>query len=196
MTTFALIVRGCLNVLCRAPYFCTMNFVNTVDIRVGSFIRQWVEAVEGSDCVRVDKFSNIWAIIKPNLDLLPADFQIPDDKGEFIRIELLDAHNNKSYNRTSDKDIHLNYLYRCYVSETGQAAIKRYLENQFRAAFRAYMIGRTSDDQPYMITRSIGSFLSDYNLPRDDKTIVSRLSKDWYRYRQKNPGKYALPIFF
>ena len=49
MTTFALIVRGCLNVLCRAPYFCTMNFVNTVDIRVGSFIRQWVEAVEGSD---------------------------------------------------------------------------------------------------------------------------------------------------
>lgn len=173
-----------------------MKMVNVVDIKVGSFIRQWVEAVNGSDQISIDKYSNIWAIIKQNLDLLPQDFKLQEDRSEYIRIELLDAHNSKSYNRTEERELHMNYLYRCYVSEAGQAAIKRYLENQFRASFRAYMVGRTSDGQQCIITRSIGSFLSDYNLPRDDKTIVSRLSKDWYRYRVKNPDKYALPFFF
>ena len=59
---------------------------NTVDIKVGSFIRQWVIGTYGSDTIRLDKRTNLWAIVKQNLDLLPADYHTLQDKEEYISI--------------------------------------------------------------------------------------------------------------
>lgn len=168
---------------------------NSVDIKVGRFIRQWVVSSCGSDQIRVDKRTNIWAIVKQNLALLPEDYAIVSNRSEYISIELLDAHSQRSYIHPAGCCLHLNSLYRCYISESGQEAIRRYLENQFRSAFRVYMVASMRDDSREKILHAITSFLLDYDLPVDSR-ILARLSKDWYRYRQKNGEKLHIPIFF
>ena len=173
-----------------------MHWGNTVDVKVGAFIHQWVNAYTGSDTIKLDKAMNLWAIVKQHLDIRPDDNSEIEDRSEYISIELLDTTASKNYNLPSGKGIYMNTLYRCYISSAGQAAIQRYLENQFRAHFRTYMTARFSDDdKKEPIRHAIGSFLADYNLPIDD-TIMSRLSKDWYRFRQKHKENYPIPIFF
>lgn len=172
-----------------------MRSGNSVDIKVGSFIREWVMSVTGSDVIHLDKRTNLWGIVRQNLDLLPNDYRTITDRSEYISIELLDSDGKIAYNIPANREIWVNELYRCYISDSGQLAVKRYLENQLRNAFRVYMTGRFSDGKKEMITHAIGSFLVDYNLPMD-KTMISRLSKDWYRFRLKNPENPPLPIFF
>lgn len=172
-----------------------MKSSNSVDIKVGPFIRQWVIGSTGSDTIRLDRRTNLWGIVKQNLDLLPQDYHYIEDRSEYISIELLNSDARLCYNIPAGREIYINELYRCYISDAGQEAIKRYLENQFHNAFSVYMVGRFSDGQAEPIRHAIGSFLADYNLPIND-TMMGRLSKYWYRFRQKNPDKYPLPIFF
>lgn len=173
-------------------------FRNVVDIKVGSSIRQWVMSLnDGSDMIHLDKRTNLWAIVKQNLELVPADYRIINDRSEYISIELLVTRgSNPVYNIPSQKDIRLNELYRCYISQEGQNAIKRYLENQLRNAFVIYMVARSAQvESSEKISHAITSFLLDYDLPVERK-MVARLMKYWYRYRQKHPEKNAIPIFF
>ncbi len=168
----------------------------TVDIKVGSFIRHWVVEYTGSDIVSLDETSNIWGIIRSNLELLPKDYKLIEDRSEYISIELLDCHSTEYYNRPSADALHMNTLYRCYINPTAQAVIRRWFENQFRNAFRLYMVGRYSDDKSQEpIRHAIGSFLVNYDLPMDSR-MINRLSKDWYRFRQKHGDKFPIPIFF
>ena len=173
-----------------------MKSSSTADILVGETIHNWVVANNGgSDVIRLDRRTNLWGIVKQNLDTIPNDYQIIRDRREYISVELLEIRQHKTYNLAADREIWINELYRCYISEPGQAAIRRYLENQIRAAFRVYMISRFSDGQKEQIRHAIGSFLADFDLPIND-TVIARLSKDWYRYRQRNTEKYEIPIFF
>lgn len=167
----------------------------TADIEVGSFIRQWVIASTGSDTVRLDRRANLWGIIRENLELLPENWNPLEDRSEYISFELLDSDGEPSYNRAADRKIYTNELFRCHVNTRAQATIRKYLENQFRNAFRIYMTSRYADDSREKIRHAISSFLLEYDLPVD-ATIISRLSKDWYRWRVKNPEKSPIPIFF
>lgn len=171
------------------------NPISSVDIKVGPFLRQWIVSTTGSDMVRLDRRTNLWGIVIQNLELLPNDYKPVTDRTDYISIELLEIRQHPRYNIPAGRTIWVNELYRCYISDSGQQAITRYLFNQFRNAFRVYMVARFSDDDSEPIRHAIGSFLSDYNLPIDD-TMIGRLSKDWYRWRQKNPGNYGIPIFF
>lgn len=173
------------------------EFENTVDIKVGAMIRAWVINTYGSDHVRLDKSTNLWAIVKQSLDLLPNDYKTISDRSEYISIILLDARSTPYYNHPAERSIHINSLYRCYISPAGQNAIKRYLENQFRNAFTQYMIGRQSadPDKKMKIQAAISDFLEDNGLDVTAKRL-STLSKYWYRFRVKFPEKFPLPIFF
>lgn len=167
----------------------------TADIQVGSFIRQWVITNTGSDTVRLDKRANLWGIVKENLELLPEDYRPLQDRSEYISIELLDSGSAPYYNRDADRKMYINELYRCYIGEDTQAVIRRYLENQFRNAFRIYMTSRYADGSSEKIRSAIASFLLEYDLPVNPR-IIARLSKDWYRWRVKHPMKSPIPIFF
>ena len=162
---------------------------------MGAFIRQWVFAYTGSDTIHLDKKMNLWAIVKQNLDIRPDEGENVAEKDEYIFIELLDSGGTLTYCHPCGKEIYMHTIYRCYISSAGQQAITRYLENQFRNSFRVYMTARFSDDSNEKIRHAIGSFLADYNLPMDD-IIMGRLSKDWYRFRQKHKENYPIPIFF
>lgn len=167
----------------------------TADIQVGSFIRQWVITNTGSDTVRLDKRANLWGIVKENLELLPEDYRPLQDRSEYISFELLDSGSAPYYNRDVDRKMYINELYRCYIGEDTQAVIRRYLENQFRNAFRIYMTSRYADGSSEKIRSAIASFLLEYDLPVNPR-IIARLSKDWYRWRVKHPMKSPIPIFF
>lgn len=176
------------------------NPANTVDIRVGSFIRRWMIATYGSDYIRLEKHTNLWAIVKQYLELIPEEYTPLEDRSEYITVELLVTHGGHRiwFNYPSDREIVINQLYRCYIGEKGSAAIRRYLENQFRNAFTIYMVGRFTDsdeDHKTKIIRAITEFLCDYRITVDTR-LVNRLMKYWYRYRKKNPMKHPLPIFF
>lgn len=173
-------------------------YYNSVDVKVGSFIRQWVLATYNTDIIKIDKYSNLWAIIKQSLELLPADYQILEDRSEYISIVLLrDSSKTKAYDIERDKVYRVNTLYRCYISEEGSNRIKRYLDKQFKAAFHTYMVGAVGNNPDMTILEGITQFLLDYNLGEAiDNKMLSRLQKDWYRYRQNNQEKYTIPIFF
>ena len=111
----------------------------TADIQVGSFIRQWVISNTGSDTIRLDKRANLWGIVKEHLEIVAPDWAPVTDRSEYISIELLDADGATSYNRIEDRRMYINELFRCCLGEEAQAKIRRYLENQFRNAFRIYM---------------------------------------------------------
>lgn len=171
---------------------------NTVDVKVGSFIRGWVIATYQSDVVKIDKYSNLWGIVKQSLELLPNDYHSIQDRSEYISF-VLTKENTRSrvYDTETEKVYHSNSLYRCYISETGCHRIQRYLEKQFKAAFRTYMVGACGNNTDMSIQEGITQFLLDYNLQEYiDKKMLGKLQKDWYRYRQNNPDTYSIPIFF
>lgn len=173
-----------------------MKAKNSVDIKVGRMIRQWMIYFQGSDYLKIDKRTNLWAIVRQNLELLPNDWKPLDDRSEYITIELLDSDARPYYNRTAGRELYINDLYRCYISEAGQESIRRYFENQFRNAFTVYMVARFSNPEYGLkIQEAITDFLMDYNLEVDRK-VLSRLMKYWYRFRVKYPEKFPLPIFF
>nr|DAU45720.1 MAG TPA: hypothetical protein [Caudoviricetes sp.] len=171
--------------------------VNTVDIKVGKVIRAWIVESTGSDTITVDKKSNLWGLVKQNLDLLPADYEVIQDRSEYISIALL-AHGSdtKKFDAELNKTIEVNTVYRCYISERGQASIARFFENQLRSSFIVFMVARFSDDSGNeKIVHAITAFLQEYNLPINSK-ILSRLMKYWYRYRVNFSENNKLPIFF
>ena len=171
---------------------------NTVEVKVGSFIRDWVLATYKSDLVKIDKYSNLWGVIKNSLDTLPNDYRPLTDKSEYISFVLLaNGKDTIAYNREKDKIYQPNTLYRCYINEENTARIVRYFENQFKAAFHTYMIGAVGNNDEMTIVEGISSFMIDFNLQGHlDKKMLSRLQKDWYRYRQKCDDGYPIPIFF
>jgi hypothetical protein len=171
---------------------------NSVDVKVGSFIRGWVLATYHTDIIKIDKYSNLWGMVKQSLELLPADYRMLEDRSEYISIVLLrDSSKTKAYDIEKDRAYRVNTLYRCYISEEGSNKLRRYLEKQFKAAFHTYMVGAVGNNPEMTILEGITQFLLDYNLEGAiDNKMLGRLQKDWYRYRQANQDKYAIPIFF
>ena len=96
-------------------------------MKVGAFIRKWVEAYTGSDTIKLDRNMNLWAIVKQHLDIRPDDGSEISDRSEYIAIELLDTTGAKYYNMAAGKEMYMNTLYRCYITSRGQEIIQRYL---------------------------------------------------------------------
>lgn len=168
---------------------------NTVDIKVGRVIRQWTLNIYGTDSVLLDRSSNIWFLIKQYLELLPNDYKPLEDRSEHISFYLLvDGKDTLVKHDYLDRCLRLNMLYRCYIPPEGQARIRKYMENQFRAAFLIWMQAR--QEYPVeKISHSISAFLLSVGVDVESQ-LLARLQKYWYRWRQKNPSKPKVHIFF
>lgn len=167
----------------------------TADLQVGTFFKDWIVSVNGSELVTLDRRSNLWGLVVANLERPKQPWAPLKDRTGFISIQLLDSDGRPSWNIPEQDVIFVNEEYRFAISQEGQIAICRWLRNQLYGVFNVYMVARFSDDDSEPIRHAIGSFLCDFNLPINDK-MISLLSKAWYRYRQKNPINNAIPIFF
>lgn len=172
-----------------------MEDIHTVDIEVGELIRKWIISNTGSDIIKISNRSNLWAIVKQNLDLRPEGYIPPQDRSQYISFEIPDTRHHKIYNVPAGKMIYPSAASRCCISPSGQGAIKRYLENQLRGSFLMYMQGKYGfgEDKHEMITHAIGEFLLEYDLPMNDK-IISTFQKRWWRFRKK--GDFFQNILF
>jgi hypothetical protein len=169
---------------------------NTVDVKVGRFIRNWVVSTYDTDCIKLDKDMNLWSIIKQNLELLPNDYQPLPDREEYITFVLLaDGKDTLAYDAKKNREYRVNTLYRCSLSMKGENIIRRYLTKQFKHTFHNYMKGALNNNDSLSITEAITEFLTD-SKQEVSETVVSTLSKDWYRYRRKYPDEFNIPIFF
>lgn len=170
---------------------------NTVDVKVGTFLKQWVVNVYGSETIKLGKDSNLWSIIKQYLELLPSEYHPLKEKEEYITFVLLkNGGDTHIYDEVKKKEIQPNMLYRCHLSERGCNIIRRFLTKQFKNTFHNYMRGAMNNNADISITEAITEFLQDSCQPVIDNKIISTLSKDWYRFRLKYPDEYRIPIFF
>jgi len=175
---------------------------NTVDVRVGAFLRQWVTNVYGPGPVKLDRDSNLWCIVKQHLDLRPDDYRPVEDPEEYITFVLLKdsshttAYRPASLSPTGRSEYRVHTLYRCILSKRGENIVRRFLQKQFRNTFHSYMRGAMNNNPYISITEAITEFLQDSRQPVIDNRIISTLSKDWYRYRRKYPDEFRIPIFF
>ena len=174
---------------------------NTVDVKVGAFMKQWVTNVYGEDPIRLDRDSNLWSIIKQHLDLRPKDYKpLPDKEGYITFILLKDSSNTKAYRPSASpyekEEYRVHTLFRCILSERGENMVKRFLAKQFKNTFHNYMRGAMNNNPDISITEAITEFLQDSRQPVIDNKVISTLSKDWYRYRKKYPDEFKIPIFF
>lgn len=169
---------------------------NTVDVKVGKFIRSWVVSTYGTDIIKLDRDMNLWSIIKQNLELLPNDFEPVAEKDEYITFVLLaDGRYTLAFDMKKNKEYRVNTLYRCALSQRGENIIRRYLTKQFKHTFHNYMKGALNNNDSLSIAEAITEFLTD-SKQEVTETVVSSLSKDWYRYRMKYPDEFNIPIFF
>ena len=165
------------------------------DLYVGDFLKEWILSVNGSDTIVIDRRTNLWGMVLQNLECPSQDWRRDEDRSGKLYVQLLDSDGRCTWNRPENKLLFVNENYRFCISSNGQASIRRYLINQLHAIFRAYMIARYSDSDEEPIRHAIGSFLCDFNLPMD-KTMMGKLAKEWYRYRQKSPINNSIPIIF
>lgn len=160
----------------------------------------WVMNTYGTDILTLDKDSNLWMIIKQHLDLLPNDWRPVQDRSEYISFVLLtDGSNTKAYREDPEKHRYSyrpNMLYRCALTEKGEYIVKRFLAKQFKNTFHNYMQGAMNNNPEMKISEAITEFLMDCQQPTIDKKVIAALTKDWYRYRLKNPDCFKIPIFF
>lgn len=175
---------------------------NTVNVRVGSDMRKWIVNAYGTDTIRLDKDMNLWCIIKQHLELLPDGYSGLDDPDEYIAFVLLtDGGNTRAYagpdaRHPYRQSYRVNTLYRCAISERGENIVRRFFKKQFKNCFHNYMRGALNNNPELSITEAITEFLTDAAWPDIDNRIISSLCKDWYRFRQKYPDSFMVPVFF
>ena len=159
-----------------------------VTARIGQRYKRYVEGSYQSDTIPLERGSNLLNTIMPYLELTSGEPEEVDN--ETIKIEL-PLGNKKVYNSAGQTVYVCNTLWRNRLSDEGQFKVKRFIENEFKKAFRTYMdayIERKSDTNKNKtdkrVKEGITAFLIQYHISFTKKDIAT-LARDWYRHRDK-----------
>lgn len=164
-----------------------------VDCKVGAVIKEFIVSTNGSDVLDPDKNSFLWALVKQHL-VTAAHSSPVDDRREYISILMRYTESTKMYSVPSQKVVSINTLFRCYITEKGQAIIRKHFEKEFKKTFHDYMKGAMNNSD-LQIKDAIEEFCNDHNLSLD-KVSFDMLKKDWYRYRMKSQIQAICPLLF
>lgn len=168
----------------------------TVDVKVGAEIRAWVIAVAGTDILVPERNSVMWCLVKQHLQTVPASYQMIYDRGEYIYIRLLvHGGKTKSYSISAGRNIEVNTLYRSYLDEKGQQAVRRFMYMNFKKSFHSYMMGALRSNPSGKEVAMITEYLLEFNIDVN-RQLISRLQKDWIRYKKKMRDTTYNPMWF
>lgn len=167
----------------------------TVDIKVGKAIKEFVVSTNGSDVLDPDKYTILWCLMKQHLVTVPGNYRPIYDRSEYIYIKLRNSNGIKTYSVPKDAKVKISTLFYSYLTDTGQAVIRKHFEKEFKATFRNYMKGALNNNPELPINDAIEEFLNDHNVTMDHISI-SMLQKDWYRYRRKCEISKICPLCF
>ena len=169
--------------------------MKTVTVRVVPALKEYICAVNGgSDIIVPSRESRLWGLVKTHLDLVPPDFVPTPARGQkdSIRIAIYTSH-RWNYNHPSRKVMVTDTLWRDYLTEEGQRVVASYLMRYFKQTFRSYMTGALSNNPDRTIREVILGFCDLHKIDMDIVTY-EMLRKDWFRFRQRHPGGYVIPI--
>ena len=169
--------------------------MQTVSVRVVPALRSYICSVNnGSDTIFPDRKSRLWGLVKTHLVVVPPDFRpstVAED-AHTVKIVLYNSH-RRNWNHPSRKVLVEDTLWRNYLAETGQNVVADYLMRYFKQTFRSYMAGAIGNNPSLSIKQGILRFCSLYRIDMDVVTY-EMLRKDWFRFRQRNPEGYIIPI--
>lgn len=167
----------------------------TVDVKVGKAIREFIIATSGSDVLDPDKYTILWCLIKQHLTTVPGHYKPLSDRSEYVSIKLRNSNDIKAYSVPKKGKSCYSTLFYSYLTETGQAVVRRHFEKEFKATFRNYMRGALNNNPDMKINDAIEEFLTDHDIAMDHISIAM-LQKDWYRYRLKSTTRKVCPLCF
>lgn len=166
-----------------------------IDVKVGKVLREFIISTNGSEVLDPQKDTLLWCRVKQHLILQPAHYTRITDRSEYISIIMRGTKAGRTYNIDYGRNLQVHTLFRSYLDESGQSAIKTVLEKEFKKTFRDYMKGCLNNNDKMKIIDAIEEFCMDHNITLVNISI-STLQKDWYRYRLKCTLTNVCPLIF
>jgi hypothetical protein len=166
----------------------------TVDVKVGKILKEYILSTNGSDVLVVEKASVLWGLILQHLvgirDLFNQDGAdyVPiraEECAEYIKITILDSSHWKTYSVEEKKCLKIHTDVRCFLSRRGQNIVRRFLYKEFRKTFIDYMRGALNNNCDLQQKEAIYEFCTDHDLSLDNITLDA-LQKSWYRWKKKH----------
>ena len=162
-----------------------------VVIRVHPTIREFIIDTNGSDLIVPNKDDLLWKITKANLTTWYEDSGKTADGDCTIRIALLDSHSEKVFTNFAGKYrgkysnyIHMNSMYRTYITEQGMNDIARELRMRFKDAFHTFVMGALVGNPKLKQKDAFTLFIDKFNLSENEITF-EMLKKSWDRSDHK-----------
>lgn len=162
-----------------------------VTIRVHPTIREFIIDTNGSDLIVPNKDDLLWKITKANLTTWHEDSGKIGNDDCTVRIALLDSHSEKTftnypgkYNSGYSNYIHMNPLYRTYITEQGMSCIAKELRKRFKDAFHTFVMGALVGNPKLQQKEAFILFIEKFNLSENEITF-EMLKKSWDRSSHK-----------
>lgn len=170
----------------------------TVDVKVHPTVREFIIDTNGSALLVPDKYDWLWLLLKQHLDVPPSDYLAPSKEElerEYIQISLLDAHSEACFVKNASKlnhkkkpanpnMVHINTMFRWYLSPSAQLSISQHLRSQFKACFHTFVQGAVVGNPNLQQKEAIIKFCELHNLTLNDIS-EDMLIKSWQRSPQK-----------
>ena len=171
-------------------------------VTVKSHIAQYIKESMGSSLVKPERDSTLLAIIKPHLVLGSAVEEATEtpEGYEEIQIELPDL--RQVYETRSGKVYYCDTMFRDHIDQRGLERVRNFFNRTYKAAFRTFMDGYTefqnetkSEEARIRVKMGVCAFFNQYHITYTD-TMVSSLTRDWYRHQQRNEKNRFSPVLY
>ena len=169
---------------------------------VKSHIKKFLVESLGTEIIKTERDSTLLAIIKPHLTLESAIEEVEEtpEGYEQIQIELPDL--RQVYNARSGKVYYCDTMFRDHIDRLGLEKVRNFFNRTYKAAFRTFMDGYTehqnatkAEDERLRVKMGVCAFFNQYHITYDD-TMVSSLTRDWYRHQQRNEKNRFSPVLY
>ncbi len=171
-------------------------------VTVKSHIKKFLVESLGTEIIKTERDSTLLAIIKPHLTLESAIEEVEEtpEGYEQIQIELPDL--RQVYNARSGKVYYCDTMFRDHIDRLGLEKVRNFFNRTYKAAFRTFMDGYTehqnetkAEDERLRVKMGVCAFFNQYHITYDD-TMVSSLTRDWYRHQQRNEKNRFSPVLY
>lgn len=173
-----------------------MKEIITVDVKVHPTVREFiVNTNNGSDLLEPGKESQLWQIVKFNLQLRPRRWQpVPDnERYMYVRVKLLNSRGTKSYSIDAISTQYIDTYYRNYLDDNGQAVVAKHLKAHLKECVHNFVHGALLANPDKRIIDVIELFCVEYDLAMNALN-EEYLLRSWQRSKQRRLFK-SLKLF-
>ena len=164
-------------------------------VTVKSHIKKFLVESLGSEIIKTERDSTLLAIIKPHLTLESAIEEVEEtpEGYEQIQIELPDL--RQVYNARSGKVYYCDTMFRDHIDRLGLEKVRNFFNRTYKAGYTEHQNETKAEDERLRVKMGVCAFFNQYHITYDD-TMVSSLTRDWYRHQQRNEKNRFSPVLY